>query len=138
MPPARSAATTASEPRSLIWTTSAARILIPTKGEDERDRLVDVAEAAHEDLDQGEQRAEPEKRERVSGPDHDRVARHRERRRDRDDRNHHQQQWRAVETAAFADEQPAPAEVVRGRKETPDKTEHGVRCGVGRFVCATQ
>jgi hypothetical protein len=108
--------------------------LIPTNARTSANRLVDVAEAAHEDLDQGEQRAEPEKGERVRGPDHDRVARHRERRRDRvdgegdvggDHGDHHQQQRRAVETAAFADEQPTPAEIVGGRNETPDETEHG-------------
>jgi hypothetical protein len=85
MPPARSAATTASEPRSLIWTDVGGEDLDPDEREDEGDRLVDVAEAAHEDLDQGEQGAEPEQRERVRGPDHERVARHREGRRDRVD-----------------------------------------------------
>jgi hypothetical protein len=49
--------------------------LDPDEGEDECDRLVDVAEAADEDLDESEQGAEPEQRERVRGPDHERVAR---------------------------------------------------------------
>jgi hypothetical protein len=44
----------------------------------------------------------------------------------------------AVETAGFAYEQAAPAEVVGGRNETPDESEHGVRFGVGRLVGATQ
>ena len=76
--------------------------LDPDEAEDERDRLVEIAEAAYEKLDENEQGAEPEERERVRGPDHDRVAGDREsggNRIDRegnvgdDDRDDHEQQW---------------------------------------------
>jgi len=40
------------------------------EGEDERDRFAQVPEAAHKDVDQGEQGTKPEERESVRRPDH--------------------------------------------------------------------
>jgi hypothetical protein len=42
--------------------------------EDERGRLVEIAEAAYEELDERKLGSEPEERERVRAPDHDWVA----------------------------------------------------------------
>src|SRR5918994_2450380 len=55
-----------------------------------------------------------------------------------DDRNGHQQQWRAVETAPFANDEPATAKVGRDRDGTTDKTEDGGRGGVGLLRRATE
>ena len=130
-----------------MWTSSSVRILIPTKARYQRDRLVEVAEAADEDLDDAQQRAQSEQRERVRGPDHDRVARDRECGRDRvdgerdvghDDRDHHEQQRRAVQAAALAHEQAAAAEPTRGRDRAADEAQHEVPVRVGRLGGAAE
>ena len=77
---------TASEAMSLIGDYVGDQDLQPDEAQDQRDRLVDVAEAAHEQVNEGEEGAEAEQRKGVRGPDHAGVARHREGSRDRVDR----------------------------------------------------
>ena len=55
-----------------------------------------------------------------------------------DDRDDHEQQWCAVATARFADEQPAAAEAVRDRDGAPDEPQHRVRGWVGLLRGATE
>ena len=57
-----------------IVTRSSISSFTPTSAEHDRDRLVEVAEAPHQALDEHEQRPQAEQREDVAHPDEERVA----------------------------------------------------------------
>ncbi len=107
--------------------------------EDDGDRLVEVAEAADQPLDEDEQGAQPEQREDVAGPDDQRLAGDRERRRDRVDREgdvrgddrREAQEGRGREAAALLAHEPVPlAEAVGDREDLAHAAHDEVAVGV--------
>ena len=107
--------------------------------EHDRDRLVEVAEALDEPLDEDEQRAQAEQREHVARPDDQRVAGDREGGRDRvdgegeirrDDRRQAQEDRRDVALAVLAGEPVPGAEAVGDREDLAHAAHDEVAIGV--------
>ena len=86
MPTAKQARTSSRLTTGPILTRSSMSSLIADDRQDDRDRLVEVAEPLDQLLDEREQRPQAQQCERVGRPDRERVGRDRERGRDRVDR----------------------------------------------------
>ena len=124
-----------------MWTTSSIRSLTATMRQHDRDRLVEVAEAPDQLLDEREERAQPEQGEGVGGPDREGVRRDREGRRDRVDREgdvrgHDRSRARAAAAWRPAGrrvgEEVRPVVVVADREDAPHER---ARRGPGRGRC---
>ena len=74
MPMVKARAITAKLASGPTWTRSSVSSLTAYQAEHDRDRLVEVAEAHDQPLDQHEQRTQAEQREHVAHPDDVRVA----------------------------------------------------------------